>query len=205
METLSKLFGSTVRVRLMRLFLFNVSENYDTIAASERVRAKTVATRRELVLLEKSGLIRRRKYYKEVVKKKNGQTFTEKKRVEGWTLDSSFPYLVPLQGLLVESSLLTRNELIHKLNKIGKLKLLVVAGVFNKDWESRVDVLVVGDKIKKSVLEKVIKDIEAEIGRVLNYATFETSDFTYRYNVCDKLIRDIFEYPHEKLINKMGI
>jgi hypothetical protein len=67
-----------------------------------------------------------------------------------------------------------------------------------------VDLLVVGDNMKLSLLENIIKTIESEIGKEIRYAVFETQEFTYRYSVFDKLIRDILDFQHEKIINKLG-
>ena len=67
------------------------------------------------------------------------------------------------------------------------------------------DLLVVGDNLKQGQLETTIKTIESEIGREIRYAVFETSEFNYRYSIFDKLIRDILDYPHEKIINKLGL
>ena len=45
--------------------------------------------------------------------------------------------------------------------------------------------------------------MEAEIGRELSYGVFETDDFRYRVSVCDKFIRDILDYSHKKILNKL--
>jgi hypothetical protein len=65
--------------------------------------------------------------------------------------------------------------------------------------------LVVGDNIKRGKLENVMKTLESEIGKELKYAYFGTEDFKYRLSMCDKLIRDILDYPHKKILNKLGI
>ena len=54
-------------------------------------------------------------------------------------------------------------------------------------------------------LDNIIKTIESEIGREIRYAVFETSEFNYRYSIFDKFLRDILEYPHEKIINKLNL
>jgi hypothetical protein len=69
--------------------------------------------------------------------------------------------------------------------------------VFIKNHDSRVDLLIVGNKMKKSKIEEGIRRIEAEIGTELTYAIFDTKEFLYRLNMYDKLIRDILDYPHE--------
>ena len=51
----------------------------------------------------------------------------------------------------------------------------------------------------------MIKNLEAEIGKELRYVYFSTEDFKYRLSMCDKLMRDILDYPHKKVLNKLGI
>ena len=82
---------------------------------------------------------------------------------------------------------------------------MVLSGIFIRESDSVVDILIVGDKIKKHVVESALGSIEAELGKELTYAFFETNDFKYRIGVYDKFIRDIFDYPHKKIINKLNI
>ena len=67
------------------------------------------------------------------------------------------------------------------------------------------DLLLVGDSMKETKLDKVLKSIEAEIGKEIVYAVFKTDDFMYRLGMYDRFIRDILEYPHEKAVNKLNI
>jgi hypothetical protein len=113
--------------------------------------------------------------------------------------------LVPLQNFLINVEPLKPAEIIRRLGKLGPMKLIITSGVFIQDKESRVDLLVVGDHIKKASLENVIKTLEAEIGKELRYAYFTTEDFKYRLSMFDKLIRDILDYPHRKILNKIGL
>ena len=74
-----------------------------------------------------------------------------------------------------------------------------------KELESRADILIVGDHIKKSSLDNTIKKLESEIGKELRYVCFSIEDFKYRLSMFDKLIRDILDYPHKKILNRLGI
>ena len=47
--------------------------------------------------------------------------------------------------------------------------------------------------------------LEAELGREIRYASFATEDFRYRTGVYDRLLRDVFDYPHRLLIDKIGL
>ena len=106
---------------------------------------------------------------------------------------------------MINAKPLQPKEIVKKISQLGAIKLLVISGVFIQDYESRVDLLVVGDNIKKTHLENLMKTLEAEIGKELKYAYFNTADFTYRMSMYDKLIRDILDYPHEKIVNKLGL
>ena len=78
---------------------------------------------------------------------------------------------------------------------------MVVPGVFIGNKESRVDVMIIGDKLKKNIFQQVIKGLEAEIGKELNYVIFDTEEFKYRLDMYDKLVCDIIDLPHEVLID----
>jgi hypothetical protein len=88
---------------------------------------------------------------------------------------------------------------------VGRIKLFIASGIFIQEWDTRVDLLVVGDDLNLSRLDVVMKSLEAEIGKEIIYSAFETSDFEYRYGMHDRLIRDIFDLPHTTLVDKLGI
>ena len=73
--------------------------------------------------------------------------------------------------------------------------------MFTRDPDSRLDLLVVGDAIRRGAMESTIRMLEAEIGKELTYAIFETPEFLYRANMYDKLVRDVIDYPHERVID----
>jgi hypothetical protein len=120
-------------------------------------------------------------------------------------LDPNFEYLLPLQNLLINTRPLRPNEILKRLSNVGKLKMVVVAGVFIQNPDSRVDMLVVGDNLKRGSIDRIVKTMEAEIGKELNFASFETADFHYRLGMYDKLIRDILDFPHQKLLDRLNL
>ncbi len=191
METLAKLFGNESKVKIMRLFLFNEDTVFDAGEISERVKADISKVRKEVNLLEKIGLIKRRSH--------------KSSRKTGFVLNKQFDYLVPLQNFLINVEPFSDREIINRVSRVGSIKLIVVAGVFIQEPESRIDILIVGDHIKNSTLDNMIKNLEAEIGKELRYVYFTTEDFKYRLSMCDKLMRDILDYPHRKVLNKLGI
>jgi DNA-binding Lrp family transcriptional regulator len=193
MDILSNLFGSQSRVKIMRLFLFNPQMPFSVQEIAEKTKTRLPATRKEVRFLEKAKLIRKRSFK------------IKRKKVAGWSLNSDFPYLTHLQNLLLDLSSLQQENILKKLNKVGRLKEVVLAGVFIQDWDSRADILVVADRIKRRVLENLIKHLEAEIGKELKYIALETNEFQYRMSMGDKLLRDILDYPHKVALDKFGL
>jgi len=194
METLAKLFGGQARVRIMRLFLLNNESNFEIEDVVSRSRVMRNNARKEINVLASMNFIKQKVVTKEGYR-------GAKKKVSVWSLNPSFQYLSPLRDILVEPSLLLQEDLPERFRQVGKIKLMIVSGVFIGDSKSRADVLIVGDKLKKNVLQQVVKGLEAEIGKELDYVVFNTEEFKYRIDMYDKLICDIIDLPHEKLID----
>ena len=205
MNVLENLFGLGIRVKLIKLFLMNPDSVFDVQEVSERISISPVVAKKEIHDLQKTGFIREKSHLKEFKKQKDRTIVLSKKRVDGWILDRSFPYLEPLESFISNVNPFKNRETVDRILRTGKISLLLISGVFIKYEDARVDLLVVGDDIKNHQIENVIKEIEAEIGREIKYVVFETSEFKYRHSLFDKLVMDIIEFPHEKIINKLGI
>lgn len=205
MDILGKLFGGEHRIKMMRLFLFNPEQTYLPEEIVRRSQVGKSAVKKELAVLAKAGVIKRKKATKLMSQKRGQKEVTKLTKIYGWTLDRDFPYLAPLQNLLIRTVLLKDGELANRLDRTGKIKLLITAGVFTQDPESRVDLLIVGDSLKRNSLTTVVRSIEAEIGREIRYSAFETPEFQYRLGMYDKLIRDIIDFPHKKVIDRFGV
>ena len=65
--------------------------------------------------------------------------------------------------------------------------------------------LIVGDGLKKRSIENVLRTIEAEIGKELSYGALETPEFLYRVSVYDKFVRDVLDFRHDRIIDKLGV
>lgn len=200
MKELAKIFGSEARVKILRLFLLNAEQTIDTAELGKRLRISRTKAAQECKLLYGIDFLKKGSYYKEIINRGK----KTKKKVDGWHLNPDFLYNASLRGLLVEEEFLNKKELVRRFKKAGKLKLFVVSGIFisrDKESEKRVDMLIVGDSLRKPWIEDNIRKLEAEVGKELSYAVFETQEFIYRYEMYDKLIRDILDFPHEKLVS----
>ena len=180
MEILGKILGSPARVRIMRLFLVNRNQNFIGQAVAKRSRTNREVVRRELRLLTSIG-------------------FT-KKRGNSWSFNPTFKYEAEFEDLLLGSDILSQEAILDNFKKVGRLKLLIISGIFIKSRDSRADLLVVGDRLKRGRIEEGIRKIESELGGELTYVVFDTKEFLYRLDMYDKLVRDILDYPHEVVL-----
>ncbi|MEX2013789.1 MAG: hypothetical protein WD896_00340 [Parcubacteria group bacterium] len=185
MQSVSHIFGGEAKVKIMRLFIFNPGSTFTSMEVANRAKERSHTARRELGILTKAGLIKR--------------------RAKGYMLDVSYPYLNAIEDFLVDAAPITSKDIVKKISRAGTIRLILISGVFLHDRDSRVDILVVGDHLSQAKLLSIVSSLEAELGKELRYAAFETADFQYRTSIYDKLIKDILEAKHEKILNKLGI
>ncbi len=198
MDILAKLLGGIPRVKIMRLFLLNSEVGFEAPDITDRCRISSTHSRKALAQLAAMDLVEKRSMIKEVTNARTGKV--TKKRIQGWFLNPAFPYINELKQLLVEGEFFKRSDIAKRFKPAGRIQLLVVSGIFIQDSESRLDLLIVGDNLKKSFIQKTVSVLESELGKELSYAVFETADFKYRISMYDKLLRDVFDFPHEPLI-----
>lgn len=190
MDYLEKIFGGAPRVKLMRLFLFNETTSFLPEEVFSRAKIEASRARKELNFLLKVGLIKK-------ATRSNGKVV--------WTINDKFPYLIEFQRLLLQTSLITPQSIIKKLSKIGKLKLVVLSGLFKEQADSRLDILIVADNAKKSSTDSIMANIEAEVGKEIRFAVLNSTDLKYRLGVGDRLVRDVLDYPHEVVLDKLNL
>lgn len=194
METLAKLFGGQARVKIMRLFLLNSESIFEVEDVVSRSRVTKANSRREINALCAMGFVKQKTVIHEGSR-------GAKKKIPAWHLDLSFPYLGSIRDLLVDPSLLLREDLPQRFKQVGKIKLMIVSGIFIGSDKSRVDILIVGDKLKKNLIQQIMKGLESEIGKELDYVVLESDEFKYRIDMYDKLVCDIIDLPHEKIVD----
>jgi hypothetical protein len=183
----SALFGSAIRVKIIRFFLLHVGESFNSDFIRKALKLKNLKTlKNELKNLKNIGFLR-----------------TKAKKV---FLDSNFPMNEALRSLVLTPSFWYQEQITKRIQKLGAIKLLILTGILAGDDEMQeVDLLIVGNKIKEKKLVNFITELETDFGKELNYLVLSEKDFQYRYSMMDRLIRDIMEAPKNILIDKLGI
>lgn len=187
-DILGRLLGNASRVKLLRLFLFNPKATYTLADASARAKVKTNDARSEFALYERVGVIKSRAGGK----------------AKKYMLDTSFSYLAAFQHLLLNLPV-RGNDIVKRLRNVGLVRLVILSGLFVDEYDGRVDLLIVVDKLNDARLRTVIRALEAEIGKELKYVALNSEEFKYRLGIYDKLVRDVIDYPHTVALDRLHL
>jgi hypothetical protein len=198
-DPLSILFGSPARVKLLRFFLFNPSREFTFDDMSRRAKLVRRTARTEINALERAGIIKGKQVYQQL------EGRSKRSRVIAYAINKEFNELQALQTFLFETAPINGKTLLKHLRKAGSLDFVCISGVFLREFEHRLDVLIAMKKISQSKIENAIRSLEAELGIEIRYAAFESEDLRYRVGMYDKLTRDVFDYKHQIIVDKIGI
>lgn len=209
-QILEQIFDSSIKVRLFKLFLRNSDSMYRVEDVASRIQANKRIVKKQIEGLYEIGFLKK----KTIRKKASKKTVKRSKKKSGeqgkeagvyFYVNPYFDFYEELRSLILKSSPASLSKLSQQIGGLGRIKLATLSGVFINADNSRVDLFVVGDAINKRKLKRLLCDLEAEVGKAINYAVLTTDDFKYRYGMFDRFLLDILEGPHKKVINKLKI
>ena len=192
MDSLAKLFGNPARLKLLRLFLFNDETPFTAADATFRTKTGKDAAKKELSVLLAANVLKKKTF-------KKGD-----KSVNGFIANKKNEHYSALQKFLLDTTDVSDADILGTLRRAGTLRVVALSGLFTGAIEPKVDVLVVGDRLEERPLAAAIHTLEAELGRELRYAYFTTEEFKYRVGVYDRLVRDVFDYPHRTILDRIS-
>ena len=198
-DILSELF-SDARIKVMRLFLHNPQELLDVGEAAERLALDRRAVQNEIRLLTRIGFLQAAGRGREA---RGGAAGASKR----WTANPDFELLRPLKILLMTEAPLSNAALLKRFDAAfgSRLKLIVLAGIFLGQDNARADILLVGDGVHRTRLERVVRSLEADFGHSVNFVYFTSEEYDYRMKMSDRFLRDILAMPHETLVNRLEV
>ena len=186
-EILEHLFGSRERARILRYFLQNPDHQYDFSEIVKKNMIKSHPAKVELANLVKIKFV--------LVRTRKGKNY--------YQLNQEFNFYPELKNLIAKSNIYPQCKSMGKVSKIGNIKLAVISGVFISYQKSKADMILVGDNISKAKLKNLMNNLEAEIGKEINFVLMTMDEFKYRLNMLDKFVLEFLEGPHEEIINKI--
>lgn len=185
-EVLESLFGSKERARLLRFFLQNPDQEYSYADVTRRNMLRG-NIKKEIENLRKIKFI--------ATHSRKGKIF--------YILNQNFSFYPELKNLISKSNIYPQCKSIANVGKIGNIKLAAISGVFINYQKSKADMIIVGDDIRRARLKNLMANLEAEIGKEIDFVLMSGEEFKYRLNMLDKFILEFLEGPHEELINKI--
>ena len=203
MEQLARLLGGVDRVKIMRFFLHHIGEYYSSKDIVLKTKVSASGVRRELNQLSTIGFLERKKNISYKTIKKGRKTKRIPKENLCFKLNDNFPHNEALRDLLFDFENVDKKEVASRFRNIGRIKLFLMSGIFIGANDSRVDVLIVGESLKRQRAEKTFELLASEIGRDLSYSIMDQEEFDYRFRMYDKFVRDILDMPHQKVIDKL--
>lgn len=202
---LSRLFGSNSRVKILKLFLLNTHKKFYVRQLARELKLQINSVRRELDNLEKIGLLSftiSKENLEEDGSSEQGQSGKQDKKF--FQVNPDFIIFEELKALMLKSQGLHKDDFIDRLRKSGKIKLLILTGVFVNNKESAVDLLIVGS-FDKDKLMKQIKDLEKELGKEINFTIMDVKEFMYRRDMTDVFLYSILESRKIIAIDEIGL
>ncbi len=186
-EILENLFNSKAKVKLLRLFLNNADKKYTLSEIAGKAKIKSNIARKEINNLFKIKFLIR--------SKKSNQTF--------YKINTEFIFYNELKKLIFKASPTSADKIASQVMKLGQIRFVLVSGVFLNSDKGKIDILIVGEQISRTKLKNFLSNVEADVGKGINYVCMSTDEFRYRKNMFDKFILNIFDTPHKILIDRM--
>lgn len=168
---LKALFASETRERVLSLFLLNAEKKYTLPQVVKETACPSKSVSKELDNLVAFGLL------KISLKDK-------------WIVNKNFIIFPELRTLIAKAQLVSSQKFIDGLKEISTLSFLALTGVFTGDEMVKTDILMVG-KIKKRPFTILLKRLEKEMGREINYTIIDETEFSYRREVMDIFLYNI--------------
>lgn len=207
---LGKLFSSNARVKILKLFLLNPENKYYIRQLSRDLKLQVNSVRRELDNLEKFGLLTAKVGDDtELAEADLGTEEKEPVKVtkqdkKYYQVDTKFVLYDEIRALIIKAQLLYEQDFVDKILKVGRPRLFVLSGFFVNNPQAPTDMLLVG-KLNKEKLTQVIKELEIELGREINYTLLDQSEFEYRRSMTDMFVYSILEGKRMVIVDDFGL
>lgn len=186
-QVLEILFGSKSRARMMRFFILNNSQEYSFTDIVSKNLINSSEARKELKAFKKADFIKER----------------TKKGKKYYHTNISFPFYQELERLVIKSDIFPQCSSLNNVKKIGDVKLVLTTGVFMNYAKGKLDLLLVVDNVSRVKLKTLINHLEAEVGKEIRYMVLTGEELTYRLNMLDRFLINIFKEPHEIFFSKV--
>jgi hypothetical protein len=125
-----------------------------------------------------------------------------KKGKKYYLINTRYILLPQIQDFLLKNGPKYQDELFLAIRRLGEIKAAFLSGIFTGYSNLPVDLLLVG-KVNLRRLDEFLKKVEKMMGQEINYSVMSVAEFQMRRNTFDKFIKDIFDYNHLVVVDKL--
>jgi len=122
-------------------------------------------------------------------------------KVKHYRANVDFTLFAEIKNLFIKLQVLELNDFGRKLQNIGRLNYVVLAGKFVGDTAANVDMLIVG-KVNYKRLEKLIDNFQAAAGWEINWTVMDLEEYDYRQKIGDMFLYTLLSGKKIELFNK---
>jgi hypothetical protein len=177
MAELGDIITSKVRIKVIELFLSDVTEMYHVRGIVRAIKEEINAVRRELERFENAGILK---------SEKRGN------RLYYWPR-TDYPFFNDLLSIVSKTTGLGV-EIVQNKNKLGRVNHVMFSGRFvrrkKRKREDDVDILVVGEIVLPE-LAAIIRREESKRGKEINYTVMSREEFDFRKKRRDPFLTGI--------------
>lgn len=123
-------------------------------------------------------------------------------RLKLYIINQKHKLLGEIKASLVKNQKAYEDELFTAIVKLGEVKAAFLSGAFTGQPQLPVDLLLVG-KVNLTKLDVFLKQCKTMMGININYSVMTPDEFQLRVNTFDRFIKDIFDYPHLVVVDKI--
>ena len=199
---LEKLFGSKARVKILKLFLLHPQDKFYIRQLARDLKLQLNSVRRELKNLENFGILT--SDFKSEAAAARDQPTAGGQEKKYYRASPDFVLFDEIKALIVKAQILYEKDFVRKLKSMGKIKLLILTGIFANNPSTLIDILLVG-RVNKAKLVKLINELEVELGREINFTLFDPQEFKYRRDITDIFLYGILEGRKLVVIDEVGL
>lgn len=123
-------------------------------------------------------------------------------RAKLYIVNQKHKLLPEIQASLQKNQKAYEDELFKVISKLGEVKAAFLSGALTGQPQLPVDLLIVG-KVSLTKLDTFLKQCKNMLGIEINYSIMTPDEFKIRIDTFDRFIKDIFDYPHVVVIDKV--
>lgn len=189
---IDSLFGSKTRVKLLGLFMNNPDRSFYVREITRNIGEQINSVRRELANLIKVGVVTDRSVDNKLY----------------YQADKNFKYYHALREMfaddaeVVSGATVSQPDWATRFRAVPGLKTVIFAGALVYGSDSKIDILLAGNRMDEAKLKNIIKALERDANTSLNYTIMDQDDLYYRLSIRDPFVDDVLKSKHTVVLDE---